>query len=161
SERMGRPLHVGKISTTFFSGFGVTVDEVAIGSDVATPADKMPLLSMSRLRVRASLLRALFSLGKTIHVTELRIESPTVNIVRLPDGRLNVEQLAERMSDNAPRTPEPMSERTREMIDNARIDDAHLTGARVRFVDLAEFASTIEISSLGLTLRDVGLKSAW
>ncbi|MDB4970511.1 MAG: AsmA family protein [Myxococcales bacterium] len=161
SEQMGRPLHVGKISTTLFTGFGVTVEDVSIGADAATPADKMPLLSATRLRVRASALRALFSLGKTIRVSEISIESPVVNIVRLPDGRLNLEQLAARMADNAPRSSEPMSERTREMIENARIDDAHLVGARVRFVDLKDFATTIEVSSLGLALHDVGLKSAW
>jgi uncharacterized protein involved in outer membrane biogenesis len=127
SQRLGRPVKIGRIATTFFSGFGVTVEDISIGADPATPADSMPLASVGKVRVRAALLPAIFSLGKRIRVSELRIESPVVNIVRLPDGRLNLDQLMDRLDDAAPAPSapeEPMSADTKEMIESARLDAA-------------------------------------
>ena len=164
AARLGRPVEVGRISTTLFSGLGVTVDDVAVGADPSTPTDKLPLASVGRVRVRVSALRALFSLGRTIRVTEIRIERPTINLVRLPDGRLNVEALADHLAATATAPTEPaapMSARTRDMIDHARIDEARLEDGRVRFVDLKDLQPTVDISALNLTLADVGLDSPW
>jgi AsmA protein len=162
SERLGRPVRIGRITTTLFSGFGVTVDDIAIGADPTTPADALPLASIARVRVRVSLLSALFSFGRRVHINELRIDAPVVNLVRLPDGTLNGERLAAKLAATAPPGPSPpMSERTRATIEHARVREARLVDGRVHFVDLKDLAAPVEISSLGLTLRDVSLQSSW
>lgn len=160
AHRLGRPVQVGKISTTLWSGFGVTVDDVTIGADPSTPKDQLALLSVGRVRLRVSLLRALFSLGRTVRVTGLRIERPLVNLVRLPDGRLNLDVLADHLAQTASPTPtEPLDPRLRAMIEHARVDEARLTAGRVRFVDLKELQPTVEIAALELGLTGVAIDS--
>jgi uncharacterized protein involved in outer membrane biogenesis len=148
--KLGRKVDVGRLSASLWSG--LTATQVQIGGS-RLPGDQAPLLSAERLRVKPSLLRTLLSFGRRVRIADIELTSPVLTVVRLPDGSLNVDHLGG-TGNKAP--PQPMAPKTRDLVDNAQLRRAHISDGRVRFVD---GKSTVEISRIDLTVKDVGLRS--
>ena len=144
SQQLGRPVNVGRISTSFLTGLGATVTGVEVG---AAPDEGVPLAQVKELWVRVAALRALFSLGKDIVVRSVEVTEPVVNVVRLPDGTTNLERVQARLAQQQTpeSTPEPRD------LSAVRVDHAEVTDGRVRLVD----RSTGQTRELGISDLDV------
>lgn len=150
SQQIGRPVQVGRVSTTFLTGLGATVSGIEVG---AAADEGVPLAQVKEVRVRVAALRALLSLGKDTEVRSIAVIQPVVNVVRLKDGTTNVERLQARLEKAAPSAP--ASDEPRD-LSAVRVDHAEVTDGRVRLVDRsAGQARELGISDLDITLDDL------
>ncbi|HWE28065.1 MAG TPA: hypothetical protein VHB97_08695, partial [Polyangia bacterium] len=155
--RLGRKVEVGRLSASLFSG--LTAEHVTVAGSRGA-GDHAPLVTIERIRVRPSLVRTLVTFGHRAQIADIRVDRPTLNVVRLQDGRLDVDELAEHWRKSAPsaQPAAPMPERTRRMIENARIRRARITDGRLHFVDRAAGNRAVDVASIDLTLADLGIR---
>src|SRR3954470_10438217 len=71
SKQLGRPIKIGSVATRLLTGLGVRVSDVQVG---AGPGEKLPMLSINRIEVKAALLKALTSKFQDIEVKSAEIE---------------------------------------------------------------------------------------
>lgn len=152
--RLGRPVTAGKIEVSWLGGFVVRTGGIEIG---AAPGEPGPALRVDQARLRVGLTRALFSLGKRVHVKEAVLSGITANVVRFPDGTLNWDQIAARLR-TADRPSQPMSEAMRERLRGLVVERARLDDAQVKFVDLGKGAARAEVSDLDLEVSGASLR---
>ena len=121
SQQLGRPVSIGRVSTSFLTGLGATVSGLEVG---AAPDEGVPLAQVKELAVKVAALRALFSLGKDIVVRSVEVDQPVVNVVRLRDGTTNLERLQDRLAEHEKSKPaEPPSTEARD-LSAVRVDHA-------------------------------------
>ena len=88
-----RPVEIGAVHLNLFSGPGFTVEDVVIEDDPAAGIEPFAHVERMLARVRwLSLLR-----GK-LAFSSLRMDSPSVNLVKQPVGPWNIQQLLEHTS---------------------------------------------------------------
>ena len=88
-----RPVEIGPVHLSVFSGPGFTVKDVLIGDDPAAGIEPFAHVEFMQARVRwLSLLR-----GK-LAFSSLRMDSPTVNLVKQQVGPWNIQQLLDHTS---------------------------------------------------------------
>ena len=88
-----RPVEIGAVHLNLFSGPGFTVEDVVIEDDPAAGIEPFAHVEFMQARVRwLSLLR-----GK-LAFSSLRMDSPSVNLVKQPVGPWNIQQLLEHTS---------------------------------------------------------------
>jgi AsmA protein len=150
--RLGRPVKAGRVEVSWFPGFTLETGDIEIGA--AGAAEPGPALRVDRARLRVALTRALFSLGRRVHVKEASLSGVTANVVRAPDGTINWRQISDRLAGDRARK-EPMSEATRERLRGLTVGHARIDDARVRFADLRRKA-TVEVSDLDLAVAGAG-----
>ncbi|HEX9103595.1 MAG TPA: hypothetical protein VF997_15390, partial [Polyangia bacterium] len=133
-ERLGRKVAIGKWSVSLWSG--LNAQNVSIGGSAA-PGDAAPLVTVERVHARPRLLRTLASLGRHAQLGDLELVRPTVTVVRFADGSFNLDRVAEHWQKSAPaaQPAQPMSARTRRLVENARIGSARIQDGHIRFVD--------------------------
>src|SRR5258708_25170337 len=100
SDKLGRKIEVGRISTTFFTGLGAKVGPVSIGPG---KDETEPLLGIGSVEVKVAALRAIFSLGKKVEVRSAEASGLELNVVRYADGTTNLERLQKRLPPVQPR----------------------------------------------------------
>ena len=96
SQQLGRPVSIGRVSTSFLTGLGATVSGLEVGG---APDEGVPLAQVKEVGVKVAALRALFSMGKDIVVRSIEVAEPMVNVVRLPDGTTNLERVQSRLAE--------------------------------------------------------------
>ncbi|HUM13867.1 MAG TPA: AsmA-like C-terminal region-containing protein [Myxococcaceae bacterium] len=153
SQQLGRPVSIGRVSTSVLTGLGATVSGIEIG---AAAGEGVPLAQVKAVGVKVAALRALFSLGKDIVVRSVEVAEPMVNVVRLPDGTTNLERLQSRLTEQEKTKPsEPASNEPRD-LSAVRVDHAEVTDGRVHLVDRSTGQTReLGISDLDLTLDDL------
>jgi AsmA protein len=150
SQQLGRPVKVGRISTSFLTGLGATVTGVEVG---AAPDEGVPLAQVKELSVRVAALRALVTLGKDIVVRSVEVTEPVVNVVRLADGTTNLERVQTRLDKQ---TTAPESSAEPRDLSAVRIDHAEVSNGRVRLVDRSTgHTHELGVSDLDVTLDDL------
>lgn len=87
-QHLARKVEMGELRLTLLTGPGFSVSDVVIGDDPAISVE--PIAYVGTLSARVSLLSLLR--GK-LAVSSLRLEDPSVNLTRLPDGTWNVLRL--------------------------------------------------------------------
>jgi AsmA protein len=102
STALGRPVGIGEISLSIFSG-GVTVSDVSIADDPAF--SKSPFLTTKSLSVGVELLPLIFS--KKLEVRSLSVKDPEVNLIHAANGTWNYSSLGGNASatKNATKSP--------------------------------------------------------
>ena len=148
SKQIGRPVVVGRISTSFLTGLGATVTGVEVGS---APDEGVPLAQVKEISVRVAALRALFSLGKDIVIGSVELTEPVVNVVRLRDGTTNLERVQTRLAAQQKTTPSQPTPAEPRDLSAVRVDHAAVTDGRVHLVD----RSTGQTHELGISDLDV------
>ena len=98
SQKLGRRIVVGDVSTKVLSGLAVRVSGVEIGPG---RGETEPLLVLPRLEVRAALLKLVASGGKHVEIQSVRIDGLTINLVRFPDGTTNLERVQTKVSQTS------------------------------------------------------------
>ncbi len=153
SQQLGRPVSIGRVSTSFLTGLGATVSGLEVG---AAPDEGVPLAQVKELAVKVAALRALFSLGKDIVVRSVEVNQPVVNVVRLRDGTTNLERLQDRLAEHEKSKPaEPPSTEARD-LSAVRVDHAEVNDGRVRLVDRSTGKTReLGISDLDVTIDDL------
>ena len=153
SQRLGRPVSLGRVSTSFLTGLGATVSGLEVG---AAADEGVPLAQVKEVGVQVAALRALFSLGKDIVVRSVDVSQPVVNVVRLPDGTTNLERLQSRLAEQERSKPaEPASSEPKD-LSAVRVDHVEVTDGRVRLVDRSTAQNReLAISDLDVTVNDL------
>jgi AsmA protein len=148
SQQLGRPISIGRVSTSFLTGLGASVSTLEVG---AGPDEGVPLAQVKEVAVKVGALRALFSLGKDIVIRSVEVDQPVVNVVRFRDGTTNLERLQTRLAEQEKSKPaEPPSTEERD-LSAVRVDHAEVNDGRVRLVD----RSTGQTRELGISDLDV------
>lgn len=109
-----RPVEIGDVHLTLFTGPGFTVERVVIGEDPAAGVEPFAYVESMRARIRLTSLLA----GK-LAFSSLHLDTTNVNLVKMPSGPWNVQPWLERP---APGKSAP-----------ARIPDISITGGRLNF----------------------------
>jgi len=96
SAALGRPVTVGNLSLSLFSG-SLGADDLSIGDDPAF--SKSAFLTAKSLKVGVEVMPLIFS--KALHVTGVTIEKPEVVLIKNPEGKWNFASLATSDSKSA------------------------------------------------------------
>src|SRR6266545_4556709 len=134
---LGRPVSVGAVALKKRSGLGVRVTDVTIR---AGEGEDVPLAELRRAEVEASVLRAVRTRGKELHVRDAVLEGLRVNVVKLPDGTTNLERVAaalEKKEESGRAAPGKPAEapRAEPALRVLRVDRAAVENARIAFLD--------------------------
>ena len=89
---LGRRVEIGRVHYTLFSGPGFSIDDVTIAEDPRYGLEPCAFVSTLEARVRLDKLL----LGR-IEFAGLRLDDPTLNLVKRTDGTWNVVELINRM----------------------------------------------------------------
>jgi AsmA protein len=154
SEKLGRKIDVGSISTTFFTGLGAKVSGISVGPG---KGEEEALLKLARVQVKVAALKAIFSLGKHIEVRSVELNGLDVNVVRYPDGTTNLERLQQRLAQIQGPPPKPEEKpKAASDLSAVRIDHAALNDARIAFVDRSgKGAKTLAVKDIDLVVNDL------
>ena len=153
SQKLGRPVEIGDISTQLIPHVGIEVENVVVG---AAEGEQVPLAELKELDVAVALWPALTSRGQDIQVKNAEMSGLTVNVVRLPDGTTNVSRLQEKLAQQQPKEEPPPAEEQPTDLSAVRVDRAALTDATIRFIDRsAAQARELAISDLDVEVKDL------
>jgi len=112
---LNRPVHLGAVHFNLFTGPGFTVDDVLIDDDPAAGIEPFAHVESMQARIRWTSLFA----GK-LAFSSLRLDTPSVNVVRMPSGPWNIQPLL----DHRPRSSAPHRH---------AIPDIQIRGGRIDF----------------------------
>jgi AsmA family len=112
---LNRPVHLGAVHLNLFTGPGFTVDDVLIDDDPAAGIEPFAHVESMQARIRWT---SLFS-GK-LAFSSLRLDAPSVNVVRMPSGPWNIQPLL----DHRPQSSAPH---------RRAIPDIQIRGGRIDF----------------------------
>src|SRR5579872_1980782 len=88
---LNRPVQIGAVHLTLFTGPGFTVERVVIGDAPAAGVEPFAYVESMRARVRLTSLLT----GK-LAFSSLHLDAPSVNLVRMPSGGWNVQPWLDR-----------------------------------------------------------------
>jgi hypothetical protein len=88
---LNRPVHISAVHLDLFRGPGFTLDDVLIDDDPAAGIEPFAHVEHMQARVR---LTSLFA-GK-LAFSSLRLDTPSVNVVKMPSGPWNIQPLLDR-----------------------------------------------------------------
>ena len=131
SDSLKAIFQFGSVATKLLTGLGVRVSDVRIG---AGPGEKVPLLDLKRVEVKAALLRAIRSKGKDVEIHSAEVEGLTVNVVRLDDGTTNLERLQAKLAEQKKPEEEKKDEGPAD-LSFLRVDHFALTDGKISFID--------------------------
>jgi len=112
---LNRPVTLGAVHLNLFTGPGFTVDDVQIDDDPAAGIEPFAHVESMQARIRWTSLFA----GK-LAFSILRLDTPSVNVVRMPSGRWNIQPLL----DHRPQSGAPH---------RRAIPDIQIRGGRIDF----------------------------
>jgi len=96
---LNRPVHLGAVHLNLFTGPGFTVDDVLIDDDPAAGIEPFAHVESMQARIRWTSLFA-----GHLAFSSLRLDTPSVNVVRMPSGPWNIQPLLDhRPQSSAPR----------------------------------------------------------
>jgi AsmA protein len=128
SDALGRPVKVGNLSLSLFSG-AVKADDISIADDPAF--SQTPFVQAKSLSVGVELIPLIFS--KSLNVTELTLNQPEISLVRSKDGeRWNFSSLGAKSSAK-PTQPTPRagaSSNSNLSVSKLKVSDGGLTISR-------------------------------
>jgi hypothetical protein len=88
---LNRPVHLGAVHLNLFTGPGFTVDDVLIDDDPAAGIEPFAHVEQIQARIRWT---SLFS--GHLAFSSLRLDTPSVNVVKMPAGPWNIQPLLDR-----------------------------------------------------------------
>jgi AsmA protein len=88
---LNRPVHLGAVHLNLFTGPGFTVDDVQIDDDPAAGIEPFAHVEHMQARIRWTSLFA-----GNLAFSSLRLDTPNVNVVKIPSGPWNIQPLLDR-----------------------------------------------------------------
>lgn len=154
SQKLGRPIEIGDISTQLFPTVGVEVENVTVGP---AEGEDLPLAQMASLDVSVAAGPLLSSRGKDIQVKNAELSGLTVNVIRLADGTTNVQRLMKRLEEQQPKEEQPEEEQPPADLSGVHVERAALTDGTIRFVDRSggQQARELAVKDLDIEVKDL------
>jgi AsmA protein len=155
SQKLGRPIQIGDISTKLFPTLGAEVENVTVGP---AEGEELPLAQLATIDVRVAAGPLLSSRGKDIQVKNAEVSGLTVNVVRFPDGTTNVQRLMKRLEEQSPKEEQkPEEEQPPTDLSGVHVERAALTDGTIRFVDRSAGAQARELAvkDLDIEVKDL------
>ncbi|MFP2925406.1 AsmA family protein [Pyxidicoccus sp. 3LG] len=155
SQKLGRPIEIGDISTKLFPTIGAEVENVTIGP---AEGEELPLAQLAAIDVRVAAGPLLSSSGKDIQVKNAEVSGLTVNVVRFPDGTTNVQRLLQKLEEQQPKEEEkPEEEQPPTDLSGVHVERAALTDGTIRFVDRSggQQARELAVKDLDIEVKDL------
>jgi len=97
SRKLGRPIELGTVETSFFPGPAVDIRSIAVAGLSGEP----PLVAIERARASAEFWRFLRTFGRDVRLTEVELVAPTLNLVRTDRG-FSASEVMQRASESPP-----------------------------------------------------------
>jgi AsmA protein len=143
SDALGRPVKVGNLSLSIFSG-AVKADDISIADDPAF--SHSAFVQAKSLKVGVELMPLIFS--RALNVTELTLNQPQINLVRSQNGeKWNFSSLGSKSSAQ-PAASESSSSNTNAnlSVDKLNVRDGELTINRAGSSDQPRVYSKVDIT---------------
>ena len=162
SAQLGRPVTAGKVDVKVLTGGRVVVNNLVIGRDPKIAGEPDPVLKVDRAFVNIRLLPVIFSLGKQLAVQEVAVEGLAVQVARLPDGRLNLQDIADKLPKSAEDKPQRNHRRGDPADDPGGQGGTAAPDRRPRALrgPVSSGRPAAEIADLDVTLDNVSLRNA-
>lgn len=93
---LNRPVHIGAVHLNLFTGPGFTVDDVLIDDDPAAGIEPFAHVESLQARIRWTSLFA-----GNLAFSSLRLDTPSVNVVRTPSGPWNIQPLLDHRAQSS------------------------------------------------------------
>ncbi|MFY9561911.1 MAG: AsmA family protein [Terriglobales bacterium] len=148
SETLGRPVTVGNLSLSLFSG-GVRADQPSIADD--PKFSEAPFIKAKSLKVGVELMPLIFS--KQLNVTEIVIDEPEIALLRNQAGVWNFSSLG---NSAAKKTPEKSTGAS-----NLNVGKLELTGGKISFAAIPAKRKPIVYDKVEISMRNFSLGSAF
>ncbi|NRD60340.1 AsmA family protein [Corallococcus exiguus] len=154
SQKLGRPIEIGDVSTKLFPYVGAHIQNVSVG---AAEGEDLPLAEVKDVTVSVAAMPLLTSKGKDIRVQDAEVSGLTVNVIRLADGTTNVQRLQEKLAAQQPKEETPEEEKQPTDLSGVHVERAALTDGTIRFVDRAGGAQARELAvkDLDIEVKDL------
>jgi AsmA protein len=143
SDALGRPVKVGNLSLSLFSG-AVKADDISIADDPAF--SQSAFVQAKSLKVGVELMPLIFS--KALNVTELTLNQPQINLVRSQNGeKWNFSSLGSKSSAEPPASGSSSSNANANLsVDKLNVRDGELTINRAGSSDQPRVYSKVDIT---------------
>ncbi|CAM3743246.1 AsmA family protein [Corallococcus sp. ZKHCc1 1396] len=154
SQKLGRPIQIGDISTKLFPHVGAQIENVVVGP---AEGEDLPLAELKTVDVSVAAMPLLTSKGKDIQVRNAEVSGLTVNVLRLADGTTNVQRLQEKWAAQQPPEQAPEEEAQPTDLSGVHVERAALTDGTIRFVDRAggQQARELAVRDLDIEVKDL------
>ncbi|RKH45647.1 AsmA family protein [Corallococcus sp. AB049A] len=154
SQKLGRPIEIGDVSTKLFPYVGARIQNVSVG---AAQGEDLPLAELKDVTVSVQAMPLLTSKGKDIRVKNAEVSGLTVNVLRLADGTTNVQRLQEKLAEQQPKEETPEEESQPTDLSGVHVERAALTDGVIRFVDRAggDKARELAVKDLDIEVKDL------
>ncbi|RYZ37418.1 MAG: AsmA family protein [Myxococcaceae bacterium] len=154
SQKLGRPIEIGDISTKLFPHVGAQIENVVVGP---AEGEDLPLAELKAVDVSVAAMPLLTSKGKDIQVQNVEVSGLTVNVLRLADGTTNVQRLQEKWAAQQPKEETPEEETQPTDLSGVHVERAALTDGTIRFVDRAggQQARELAVRDLDIEVKDL------
>ncbi|MFP2895676.1 AsmA family protein [Corallococcus sp. 4LFB] len=154
SQKLGRPIEIGDVSTKLFPYVGARIQNVTVGP---AEGEDLPLAEVKDVTVSVAAMPLLTSKGKDIRVQDAEVSGLTVNVIRLPDGTTNVQRLQEKLAQQQPKEQPPEEQSQPTDLSGVHVERAALTDGTIRFVDRAAGAQARELAvkDLDIEVKDL------
>ena len=147
SEALGRPVTVGNLSLSLFSG-GVRADQLSIADD--PKFSNAPFIKAKSLKVGVELMPLIFS--KQLNVTEFVIDEPEIALLRNQAGVWNFSSLG----NSEKKTPEKSTSTS-----NLNVAKLELTDGKISFGAIPAKRKPIVYDKVDISMRDFSMGSAF
>jgi len=151
SSALGRPVKVGNLSLSIFSG-SVEADQLSIADD--PKFSSAPFIQAKSLQVGVELMPLIFS--KQLNVTHLTIEHPEITLLRDRDGIWNFSSLG-----NQAAQPAKAAEKTSSTPANVNVAKLDLTDGTVALGSTTGKRKPIVYDKVNVAVRDFSFTSAF
>ena len=153
SQKLGRPITIGGLSTRLFPSVGAKVTDVSVG---AAQGEEAPLADLKELNVSVAAWPLLTSKGKDIQVESAVISGLTVNVIKFPDGTTNVQRLQQKLAEQAPKEEAPEPEKPPTDLSGVRVARAALEDGTIHFIDHSGGnARALAVQHLDVEVKDL------
>jgi AsmA protein len=147
SEALGRPVTVGNLSLSLFSG-GVRADQLSIADD--PKFSNAPFIKAKSLKVGVELMPLIFS--KQLNVTEFVIDEPEIALLRNQAGVWNFSSLG----NSEKKTPEKSTSTS-----NLNVAKLELTDGKISFGAIPAKRKPIVYDKVDISMRNFSIGSAF
>ena len=127
SEALGRQVHIGKISASFFSG-GAEADNISISDDPAF--SKGPFLQASSLQIGLEWMPLIFS--RQFKISSLTLKNPDILLLKNGVGKWNYSSLG-----NSAQSPRSKNEAPSRSTADFSVDKLQIQNGKIRVAQMA------------------------
>lgn len=148
TEALGRPVKVGNLSLSLFSG-GVGADQLSVADD--PKFSNAPFIKAKSLKVGVEMLPLIFS--KQLNVTEIVIDEPEIALLRNQAGVWNFSSLG----NSAEKSQPPPKSGT----GNLSVGKLELTGGKISFGAIPAKRAPIVYDKVDVSVKNLSLANAF